>query len=137
MTERTLEEQAEACLDKWVDDIKNTRSAGQVIADFARAYAERKTAELRTECEGLRQLKKPLAELWQARYDNQEAELAALRARLERMETTLRWYGENARLCRLIHSEGDAGRRALDADGGKRARDAIAAEPATDTEASP
>lgn len=33
----------------------------------------------------------------------------------------LKWYGEQARLCRLIHSEGDAGRHALSDDGGKRA----------------
>lgn len=35
---------------------------------------------------------------------------------------TLKWYGEQTRLCRLIHSEGDAGRHALAADGGKRAQ---------------
>jgi hypothetical protein len=38
----------------------------------------------------------------------------------------LKWYGENARLCRLIHSEGDAGRHALSEDGGKRARALLA-----------
>lgn len=38
----------------------------------------------------------------------------------------LEWYGENARLCRLIHSEGDAGRHALSEDGGKRARALLA-----------
>lgn len=37
----------------------------------------------------------------------------------------LAWYGEQARLCRLVHSEGDAGRQALDADGGKRAQVAL------------
>jgi hypothetical protein len=39
----------------------------------------------------------------------------------------LEWYAEQARLCRLIHSEGDSGRHALQADGGKRARAALAA----------
>lgn len=39
---------------------------------------------------------------------------------------TLKWYGENARLCRLIHREGDAGRNALSEDGGKRAQASIA-----------
>lgn len=39
---------------------------------------------------------------------------------------TLRWYAEQARLCRLIHSEGDAGRNALAADGGAKAREALA-----------
>jgi Lar family restriction alleviation protein len=38
----------------------------------------------------------------------------------------LAWYGEQARLCRLIHSEGDSGRHALSDDGGKRALAAIA-----------
>jgi len=39
----------------------------------------------------------------------------------------LAWYGEQARLARLIHSEGDAGRNALQADGGKRANAILAA----------
>ena len=51
--------------------------------------------------------------------DNAADEVQALRE-------TLAWYGEQARLARLIHSEGDAGRQALDADGGKRARTALA-----------
>lgn len=38
----------------------------------------------------------------------------------------LAWYAEQARLCRLIHSGGDAGRNALAADGGQRARAALA-----------
>lgn len=58
-----------------------------------------------------------------------EIELAAAEARATRaeeriaeMDAALEWYGENARLCRLIHSGGDAGRSALAEDGGKRAR---------------
>jgi hypothetical protein len=47
---------------------------------------------------------------------------------VERMEAALRWYGEQARLARLIHSEGDAGRHALQDDGGKRARAALKGE---------
>ena len=39
----------------------------------------------------------------------------------------LEWYAEQARLCRLIHSEGDSGRAALSDDGGKRARAALSA----------
>jgi len=49
----------------------------------------------------------------------------------------LRWYAEQARLCRLIHSEGDAGRNALAADGGQRARDALAAAEAQPVPAGP
>ena len=45
-------------------------------------------------------------------------DVAALREAVE-------WYGEQARLARLIHSEGDAGRSALAADGGKRALAAL------------
>lgn len=45
----------------------------------------------------------------------------AERERAELVEV-LRWYGENARLARLIHSEGDIGRHAISSDGGKRAR---------------
>lgn len=47
----------------------------------------------------------------------------------ERMIEALEWYAEHARLCRLIHSEGDKGRSALAADGGKRAREALAPPP--------
>jgi hypothetical protein len=43
-------------------------------------------------------------------------------ARIKELETVLEWYGEQARLARLIHSEGDAGRHALAMDGGKKAR---------------
>lgn len=41
------------------------------------------------------------------------------------LEQELAWYGEQARLARLIHSEGDKGRNALAADGGRRARSAL------------
>ncbi|MCP4410206.1 MAG: hypothetical protein GY807_21175 [Gammaproteobacteria bacterium] len=33
----------------------------------------------------------------------------------------VKWYGEQARLARLIHSGGDKGRHKLSADGGKKA----------------
>lgn len=55
-----------------------------------------------------------------------EAARSALLARYEEMRAALEWYGENARLCRLIHSEGDAGRNALSNDGGKLARATLA-----------
>lgn len=56
----------------------------------------------------------------------QAAELAEVRAELA-------WYGEQARLARLIHREGDAGRHALTADGGKRASKALENGPMSDT----
>jgi hypothetical protein len=51
-----------------------------------------------------------------ADYANKESVLMA------ELAEALAWYGEQARLARLIHSEGDAGRHALQDDGGKRAR---------------
>jgi len=47
--------------------------------------------------------------------------------RVQALVQALEWYREQARLARLIHSEGDAGRHALQADGGKRAAAALAA----------
>lgn len=55
---------------------------------------------------------------WRTRAMAAEAEVGRLRGALE-------WYGEQARLCRLAHSGGDAGRHALQADGGKRARSVL------------
>lgn len=68
----------------------------------------------------------------------QPISLAQLEADNTLLRDALAWYGEQARLCRLIHSEGDAGRQALDADGGTRARVALArprsTAPATEQE---
>lgn len=52
--------------------------------------------------------------------------VAALSAENQRLRKALEWYGEQARLARLIHSEGDIGRQSLAMDGGKRAREALA-----------
>jgi hypothetical protein len=51
--------------------------------------------------------------------------IEASEAEVARLREVLEWYGEQARLARLIHSEGDAGRHALADDGGKRARTAL------------
>lgn len=48
------------------------------------------------------------------------------------LRSALEWYGEQARLARLIHREGDAGRHALADDGGKLAKKVLALAPATD-----
>lgn len=53
-------------------------------------------------------------------------DLSAMRAANDALSAALEWYGEQARLCRLIHAEGDAGRNALAADGGKKAQAALA-----------
>lgn len=54
--------------------------------------------------------------------------LAAAEARIAELEGALGWYGEQAGLCRLIHSGGDAGRAALSSDGGSRARALLSPE---------
>ncbi|WP_203155007.1 hypothetical protein [Methylobacterium aquaticum] len=59
----------------------------------------------------------------------QPASIAQVEADNAMLRDALSWYGEQARLCRLAHSEGDAGRQALDADGGTRARVALARRP--------
>ena len=51
--------------------------------------------------------------------------IEALESERDALREALEWYGEQARLARLIHSEGDAGRHALAEDGGARARAAI------------
>jgi hypothetical protein len=58
-------------------------------------------------------------------YKRAAAERDALQARVKVLEDALRWYGEQARLAKLIHSEGDSGRNALAKDGGERARTAL------------
>lgn len=46
---------------------------------------------------------------------------------IKALADVLEWYGEQARLARLIHKEGDAGRHALANDGGRKAREVLAA----------
>ncbi len=58
-----------------------------------------------------------------------EEERDTLAKRVAGLEAALEWYGQQARLCRLIHSEGDSGRHALQADGGNRARAALNTDP--------
>lgn len=45
------------------------------------------------------------------------------------LAAALAWYGEQSRLARLIHSEGDAGRQALAQDGGTLARTTLNGAP--------
>jgi hypothetical protein len=55
--------------------------------------------------------------------------LTAAEAKVARMGEALEWYGERARLARLIHSGGDPARYDLSDDGGKRARAALQSTP--------
>ena len=50
---------------------------------------------------------------------------ATMQARVAELSEALVWHEEQARLARLIHSEGDAGRNALASDGGSKAREAL------------
>jgi hypothetical protein len=50
-------------------------------------------------------------------------------ARIAQLEGVVKWYGEQARLARLIHSEGDEGRHAINMEGGSRSRAALKAKP--------
>jgi hypothetical protein len=50
-------------------------------------------------------------------------------ARVAELEGVVKWYGEQARLARLIHSEGDEGRHAINMEGGSRSRAALKAKP--------
>lgn len=61
--------------------------------------------------------------------EDAQGEIRALRAteaglieRVKELEEGVRWYGEQSRLCRLVHSEGESGRNALSNDGGRKAR---------------
>jgi hypothetical protein len=66
---------------------------------------------------------------WKTRACQEELRADALEIERDRYRAALEWYGEQTRLCRLIHPEGDAGRQALAADGGARARAALAVQP--------
>jgi hypothetical protein len=64
---------------------------------------------------------------WEGLYESEPAALDAPDAGVvAELVEALRWYGEQSRLARLIHSEGDAGRHAIAADGGNRAAAALA-----------
>ncbi len=69
-----------------------------------------------------------LAADWDAAADA----LTAAEAKVARMGEALEWYGERARLARLIHSGGDPARFELSDDGGKRARAALQYEKDTE-----
>lgn len=51
---------------------------------------------------------------------------AALIQSAPEMAEALAWYGEQARLARLVHSGGDEGRNAIASDGGNKARALLA-----------
>ena len=109
---------------------------GRLIQAFSRAagdFAYWSVECLDCACEIVNDESQALADVaWNTRATS-PAQVASAPDRagvdLEALCSTLAWYGEQARLCRLIHSEGDAGRHALDNDGGKRALAALSATP--------
>ena len=54
-----------------------------------------------------------------------DGRIKELNAEVKRLREALEWYGEQSRLARLIHSEGDQGRHNIAADGGHKARAAL------------
>jgi regulator of replication initiation timing len=105
---------------EWLADLQREHEAMQ--HDIERMQA--REVELLTESE---RLQAQLAEYKAGAAAEAKAGDEARRELAEAREA-LAWYGEQARLCRLVHSEGDAGRQALDDDGGKRARDVLAGQ---------
>lgn len=83
---------------------------GLIDADVVAEQRKRKFAKL-TDPSVMDNLGRPLAPQPSRTANALPGDVGMLRAELE-------WYGEQARLARLIHSEGDAGRHALAGDGG-------------------
>lgn len=115
-----------------------TAAAYEVAAQVADDYTKMRERQIAEEkAKAALHVNVPQVMRWQAGKVQSEAISAQIRAlatpdqtaALERLIAeavgpyveALAWYGEQARLARLIHSEGDAGRNALQADGGKRA----------------
>jgi hypothetical protein len=105
-------------LQKQVDDLTRDLEASETFCEGYKASNERL----------IRELARHQAHEYEHRAWGAEVQIVVLREALE-------WYGEQARLARLVHSEGDTGRHNLADDGGKRARATLTAtEPAKESE---
>lgn len=98
--------------------------ASHIILALAPADALAEVQRLRDERDGLLRAAHDNHEA-DKRAEAAEAERDAALAEVQRLREALAWYGEQSRLARLIHKDGDAGRNAIAADGGKRARAAL------------
>ena len=125
--EGSIYEGIEACL------VRDGRTVAHVVryadaVEIADRLAAEQSATSRAEAA---EKERDIERAWRKRLQDArldvQGDLAIMEVRVRALEEALRWYGEQARLCRLIHSEGDVGRQALDADGGKRARAALQA----------
>lgn len=102
---------------------RSTRRSGGGKSNLGKAAAAAATEITRLR-DALAESERAVAGLIE-RLERAERRVKALEEQRERLEQTLTWYGEQARLARLIHSEGDLGRRNLATDGGGRARAAL------------
>lgn len=105
-----MRERAEAL--KWADFYERAQSAAMTIIgdEFSLDPPDGGDVKLAEATQRLR-----------TAYETASRERDAARALLREAGEVVQWYGENARLCRLIHSGGDTGRQSLSNDGGKRA----------------
>lgn len=119
------------CLKQWADETAGElRSVLLSASARIRALAaenealRRENAYLTSIPEADRQAENVVAEYSKLHERTRVSEsiAAELREKVERLRKALEWYGEQARLARLIHSGGDKGRHALAEDGGRRAR---------------
>lgn len=119
---------------------RGSRKSGYMRADmqtYARAVAEHNVSRERVRSQRLAETLREARDKLQAELDNRWAQgvhtchencqriACVLRRDNKRLAEALRWYAEQAELCRKLGAAGDSGRRALDADGGKRARAAL------------
>lgn len=94
------------------------------LVERLRAHVAELEERLERESGDLRYAKQAL-DLETARALKFGKRITALTAEVALLTEALEWYGERARLARLIHSGGDPARFELSDDGGKRARRAL------------
>lgn len=138
--ERGIAKREAACMRETSIRNARERNAAEARAEAAEALSERLKLEAQGHAMEARTANSTIAEIYQVVTGSTgepgnwhgaapvRAAFEALRERVAVLEEALDWYGEQARLARLIHSEGDLGRWALAEDGGKRARNALKRE---------
>ena len=118
-----------------------TIASERARAEAAEAKVERQATEIQRMARKIKNQRKMASTTWRIVEDRAQWTRGVLKrnrflalcvdtrlaaeAREKRLREALEWYAEQARLCRLNHSEGDKGRFALSNDGGKRARAAL------------
>jgi hypothetical protein len=107
-----------------VEDIAEIASREKKISELkaARAASEQQRLEDQKIAQSVTD---ESCKTWERLHGEQKARADQAEQTLRTVREVLEWYGEQARLARIVHNEGDAGRHALSADGGKRARAAL------------